>query len=61
MDALLEQVLMQIGLDALDQIIQLRHVALDAGLGKGIVVLNAIKEPPETPETIGLDLIKPVF
>ena len=48
---------MQIGLDALDQIIQLRHVALDAGLGKGIVVLNAIKEPPETPETIGLDLI----
>ena len=57
MNALLEQVLVQVGLDALDQIIKLRNVALNARLGECIVVLNAIKQPTKTPEAIGLDLI----
>ena len=40
------------------QFTELRHFALNAGLRKGVVVLNAVQQPRQTPETVRLYVLQ---
>ena len=58
LDGVFLQMLVQVWLDPLDQVFELRNLALDSRLGKCVVVLNAVQKPAKTPETVSLYLYK---
>ena len=49
--------LVKIGLDSLDEVLQLGHLALDARLCKSVIVLDPVQQPPQAPEAVRFDLI----
>ena len=46
----------EIGLDPLDQVLELRDLALNTRLCKCVIVLNSVEKPAKTPEAVRLYL-----
>lgn len=56
LDRVFLQMLVQVWLDPLDQVFELRNLALYSRLGKCVVVLNAVQKPSKAPETVSFYL-----